>query len=89
MYRNSADADWVSGMGSTGGFTTGPRPGLHAVDGEPDQVPRLIEFRKRHPEVEIVLAGLWRAVIPLENGEQIVCRYELRDLLDKLGELLG
>jgi hypothetical protein len=61
---------------------------LHGTD-PPDQVPRLIKFRKAHPDVEIMLAGLWRAVIPRENGETVVCRYELRDLLNKLEELTG
>jgi len=52
-------------------------------------VPRLLEYRKQHPDVTIELDGFWRAVIPAENGETVICRYELRDLLDKLDELLG
>lgn len=75
-------------MGSTGGFIAGQ--GLRVAPGDPpDQVPRLLAFRAAHPEVEITLAGLWRAVIPHPSGETVVCRYELRALLDKLGELLG
>ncbi len=68
-----------------------PRGRLHAVPGgpDPDQVPRLLEYRKQHPDVTIELDGFWRAVIPAENGETVICRYELRDLLDKLDELLG
>ena len=65
------------------------RTRLHAAAGEPDEVPRLIEFRRLHPEVDIVLAGLWRAVIPAPNGETVVCRYQLKALLDKLEEILG
>ena len=68
---------------------TGPRPRLRAAAGEPDQVPRLIEFRRAHPEVSIELDGFWRAIIPAPNGETVICRYELRDVLDKLAELLG
>lgn len=56
---------------------------------EGDQVPRLLEFKERHPDVVIELDGFWRAVIPAENGETVVCRYELRAVLDRLGELLG
>jgi len=68
---------------------TGPRPRLRAAAGEPDQVPRLIAFRRRHPDVTITLDGFWRAVIPAPNGETVICRYELRDLLDKLDEVLA
>jgi len=71
---------------------TAGRPRLRAAAGEPDQVPRLIEFRRRHPEVTIELDGFWRAVIPgysEPNGETVICRYELRAVLDQLAELLG
>lgn len=69
-----------------------PRPPLRGLRGglcEPDQVPRLIAFRQAHPEVSITLDGLWRAVIPAQDGETVLCRYELRALLDKLAEVLG
>lgn len=68
------------------------RARLHSVDGmpdQPDQVPRLLRFRAAHPHIRIELEGMWRAIIPAENGETIVCRYELRDVLDKLDELFG
>jgi hypothetical protein len=54
---------------------------------EADQVPRLLAFRERHPDVTITLSGFWRAIIPAENGETVVTRYELRDVLNKLDEL--
>ena len=69
-----------------------PRPPLRGLSGglcEPDQVPRLIAFRNAHPDVSIVLDGLWRAVVPSGDGETVVTRYELRALLDKLDGLLG
>jgi len=66
-----------------------PRPRLHAARDEPDQVLRLLRFRERHPDVTIELDGFWRAVISAQNGETVICRYDLRALLDKLGELLG
>ena len=56
---------------------------------EGDQVPRLLDFRAAHPDVSIELDGFWQAVIPAENGESVVCRYHLRDVLDKLDELFG
>ena len=56
-----------------------------------DQVPRWDAFKAAHPEVVITPPGktagaLWRAVIPLPDGEDIVTRYELGDLLDVLEE---
>ena len=71
---------------------THSRPRMRILPGgccEDDQVPRLLEFRKYHPDVTIELDGFWRAVIPADNGETVICRYELRDVLDKLDELFG
>ena len=58
---------------------------------EYDQVVRLAAFRVRHPAVIIGGGGFdtWQARIPLEDGEQVVTRYALRDLLDELDGLLG
>jgi hypothetical protein len=64
------------------------RPRVLPGFSEGDQVPRLLDFRAAHPEVSIELDGFWRAVIPAENGETVVCRYELKAVLDKLAELL-
>lgn len=55
-----------------------------------DQVVRLARFREAHPDVwirDLGRGGIWQAVIPEENGETIVTRILLKDLLDKLGEL--
>lgn len=65
------------------------RPRLLTGFTEGDQVPRLLDFRAAHPEVTIELDGFWRAVIPAENGETVITRYELRAVLDKLDELLS
>jgi hypothetical protein len=68
-----------------------PRARLRAVEGElaePDQVPRLQQFRLDHPEVTVELDGFWRATIPAEKGSTTLRRYELRTLLDMLEELL-
>ncbi len=52
-----------------------------------DQVPRRREFEQAHPEVGITyLSTVWQAVIPQQDGEDIVTRYELSDLLDELEE---
>ena len=32
---------------------------------------------------------MWQARIPEPDGERIISRYTLRELLDKLGELTG
>jgi hypothetical protein len=55
-----------------------------------DQVPRREEFQRKHPEVTITPPGrtagaLWRALV--QNRE--ITRYELKDLLDALEELVG
>ena len=68
---------------------THQRPRPRGVPDEPDQVPRLLRFREEHPDISIVLAGFWQAIVPAENGEQVVTRYRLKDLLDRLDGLLG
>jgi hypothetical protein len=56
---------------------------------EPDQVLRLGRFREEHPDVIIGDGGFgtWQARIPELDGETIITRYILRELLDKLDEL--
>jgi hypothetical protein len=67
---------------------------LRGIAGEPDQVPRLLEFRRAHPGVDITLNGLWRGAIPPGTipGEDMAvykCAYHLRELLDKLEAALN
>jgi hypothetical protein len=64
---------------------------LRLVREEPGQVLRLQAFRAAHPEVIIGDGGfgVWQARIPEPNGEQVISRYTLRELLDKLAELTG
>ena len=67
------------------------RSGLRLIHGEQvDQVVRLARFRERHPEVVIGDGGFgtMQARIPEPAGETVITRYTLRELLDKLGELL-
>jgi len=70
---------------------TPARPALRLVPDEPDQVPRLARFRQDHPAVIIGTGefGTWHARIPEPAGETVVVRHGLRDLLDRLGVLLG
>jgi hypothetical protein len=58
---------------------------------EPDQVLRLQVFQAAHPKVIIGDGGfgVWQARIPEPDGEWIINRYRLRELLDKLAELIG
>jgi hypothetical protein len=58
---------------------------------ELDQVMRLARFRKRHPDVIVGDGGFGtiQARIPEPDGEIVITRYTLRELLDKLGELLS
>jgi hypothetical protein len=58
--------------------------------GDEDQLARLTSFRAAHPEVVIGDLGfgqVWQARIPQDedDGEQVVTRYTLRELLDGLG----
>ena len=59
---------------------------------EYDQVVRLAAFRRLHPDVyirDLGPGGIWRATIRLPDVEQItVSRVWLKDLLDKLDELV-
>lgn len=62
---------------------------LALVPDEPDQVLRLHHFQEEHPDVIIGGGdGFRQARIPEPDGETIITRYSLRELLDKLGELL-
>jgi hypothetical protein len=56
---------------------------------EPDQVLRLGRFREEHPDVIIGDGGfgVWQARIPEPDGERIITRYTLRELLDSLNYL--
>jgi hypothetical protein len=55
------------------------------LDG-PDELVRLRQFRAGHPDVLIGDGGFgtWQALIPEVNGETVVTRYTLRELLDRL-----
>jgi antitoxin VapB len=61
---------------------------LHVVAGgaPPDQAPRLRLFREEHPEVEVILRGPWQAIIPEPDGETVIVRWELMELLDEPAE---
>lgn len=65
------------------------RPALWRAADEPDQVPRLREYRAAHPDVIIGTDefGNWQARIPEPNGETFVARHRLRELLNKLSAL--
>jgi hypothetical protein len=67
------------------------RPALRGVADEPDQVPRLQQFRAAHPTVVIGTDdfGTWQGRIPEESGETVITRHRLCELLDKLAELTG
>jgi len=67
-----------------------PRRALSLLPDEPDQVLRLNRYRRDHPGVAINAGpGFWQAQIPQHNGEQIITRYQLRELLDELDALTG
>jgi hypothetical protein len=58
----------------------------------PGQLIRLDRFRAQHPGAVIKRDdgfGYWQAWMPAGNGGTVITRYGLKDLLDKLDELLG
>ena len=65
------------------------RYGLPGALGEPDQLLRLARFRDTHPEVIIGDGGFGtvQARIPEPDGETVITRYTLVELLDRLDEL--
>ena len=65
------------------------RYGLPGALGEPDQLFRLARFRAAHPEVIIGDGGFGtvQARLPEPDGETVITRYTLRELLDRLDEL--
>jgi hypothetical protein len=66
------------------------RPPLRAVPDELDQVLRLDQFRRDHSGVTIGAGhGWWQALIPEPNGERVITRYTLRELLDTLDQFTG
>jgi hypothetical protein len=56
---------------------------------EVDQAARLRRYRAAHPGVIIGDGGFgtWQAIIPEPRGEQVITRYTLGELLDKLDEI--
>ena len=70
---------------------SGIRSGLRLGPDELDQVVRLARFKAAHPDVVVGDGGFgtMQARIPEQDGETVITRYTLRELLDKLDELLG
>src|SRR3954466_12139367 len=68
---------------------SGIRSGLRFLPDELDQAIRLARFRAAHPDVIVGDGGVGtvQARIPKPDGEIVITRYTLRELLDKLGEL--
>jgi hypothetical protein len=66
------------------------RSGLRLRPAELDQVIRLARFRAAHPDVIVGDGGFgtMQARILEPNGETVITRYILKELLDKLEELL-
>jgi hypothetical protein len=62
---------------------------LHGAPLNPEQQFRRRRLQDAHPQVQIVFLGsAWQAVIPRPAGEDVITRYELRDLLDALEQRL-
>lgn len=86
-------------MDRTAGFSGSPRVsgfgiwlvrhGLPGALGEADQLLRLARFRAAHPEAIIGDGGFGtvQARLPEPDGETVITRYTLQELLDRLDEL--
>lgn len=62
---------------------------FHGAPRHPDQASRRRRFQDAHPQVRIFFLGpAWQGLIPLPDGEAVITRYELRDLLDVLEQRL-
>jgi hypothetical protein len=73
---------------------TGARLGgrrMSLASEEPDRVLRLHRFRQVHPGVIVGDGGFgtFQRRIPVPSGEIVTTRYTLRELLDKLNELIS
>lgn len=67
------------------------RPALSLAPVAPDQVLRLAAFRAAYPHVRVapISRRAWQALVPeSDGGETVITRRELRDLLDRLAEVL-
>jgi len=65
--------------------------GLRLVPDEPDQAARLAAYRAAYPVV-VIRPGqfrTWEALIPEPAGQTVIVRDTLRELLDRLSEVLG
>jgi hypothetical protein len=67
------------------------RSALRIVPDELDQLARLARFRTAYPAVVIGAGefGTWQARIPEPDGETMIVRHRLAEVLDKLDELTG
>jgi hypothetical protein len=61
------------------------RPALALAPAGDDQVKRLALFRAAHPEVRVsaISRQAWQAIIPELDGETVITRRDLKDLLDR------
>ena len=90
MARDGEEAPRHGPDGHVSGFGIRlVRHGLPGALGEPDQLVRLARFRAAHPEVIIGDGGFGtvQARLPEPDGETVITRYTLRELLDRLDEL--
>jgi hypothetical protein len=64
---------------------------LRLAADEVEQVMRLAAFRAAHPDVVVEAGefGTWQGRIPEENGETVITRHRLGELLDRLAEVTG
>jgi hypothetical protein len=67
------------------------RPALSLAPVAPDEMLRLAAFRAAYPHIRVapISRRAWQALVSEpEGGETVITRRELRDLLDRLAEVL-
>jgi hypothetical protein len=64
---------------------------LAVVDGwaPVDPALRLKRLREEHPDIEIIRRGPYEALIPEPDGQRVIVRWELSDLLDETEKRLA
>jgi hypothetical protein len=67
------------------------RPPAQDADGDaaPDPAVRLKRIREEHPDIRIIVRSPCEALIPEPDGQRVIVRWDLGDLLDEVEKRLA
>jgi len=70
---------------------TQARPPAQDADGDTPADPaiRLKRIRQEHPDIRIIVRSPCEALIPEPNGQRVIVRWDLGDLLDEVEKRLA